>query len=252
MTQPRFEPRRPYDECLQMETLTCPDVVFRVMGSMGVEVDDLRSPFFCPLHGHEEDYPSAALFIGEDGEVLFHDMHKRDGIEFYTLPHLYAAWSTDRGVVRRNSNSGLGPDEEEVWWIRALIESDHLETPPQPPMRVEIPDDGSKGFGYAKKVYDGLCYRLQIEHFQKQCQFVPFSYRFAALWCSIGNNTCKGGRAWLLDHGYLEARHKEEVLFGKRIKVFGGHEPPVNLRDMLYGLAIPDDYTASHAGSSEA
>ncbi|MGB9663049.1 MAG: hypothetical protein ACPL5F_13715 [Moorellaceae bacterium] len=55
--------------------------------------------FRCILPGHLEKHPSAAFHRTEDGRIMYHDFHSRDGESWYTLGEVFYALTT--GEVRK-------------------------------------------------------------------------------------------------------------------------------------------------------
>lgn len=221
-TKKRIKPRllKNIDELNFEELMRDEDTVLRIMSQLGVDVSAIGPSFCCPLPGHEETNPSASLWRDEDGLIVFHDWHKRDGIEWYAIPHVYACCTT--GKSRRT----FKPDFVEPWWARALYESGCMDKElPKVTYQTELPL--SKDAKAARKFYDGLVYLLQLKLLLHENEdwfkadayrFTYFSYRLAALWTGMGNKTYGKGKQWLLEAGYIEMATSAEV---HNIKHFG-------------------------------
>lgn len=73
-----------------------PALAFGLAHLCGRRVNRFGQPFKCILPDHEERRPSAAFHATEDGRILYHDFHARDGCEWYTLGEVYHAITTGR------------------------------------------------------------------------------------------------------------------------------------------------------------
>lgn len=206
-----------------------PEVAFRILGLLGVKINKLGKTFCCPIPGHEEKKPSAALYIPHaDGFITMKDFHKKNaeasekgtkGIgkrdaKMWPLPDLYAIAVTGKEVK-------LEKGERAIWWIRALVELGYI-TPPTT-YAPRLPKDAPEP---AKKLYKGFTQLLACrELYQAMQKGTPFSWRFARKWCEIGSNaTVKKGMEWLLKYGYL---HKigESKNESKKTSLFAVGQP---------------------------
>jgi hypothetical protein len=170
-------------------------VALAILTLCGADVRGPGKAFRCPLPGHDERRPSAALWKPEGGYYGLHDFHMRGAEEWYTLADCYAAHTT--GTTRK-----LGKGEGAVWWLRALedIGAITVATMPAPELSQDAPQS-------ARKLYAGFVRLLSLRavYDPTQATVAPFSWRFAQGWCSIGSpNTVKSGLAWLFKQGYLE------------------------------------------------
>jgi len=172
------------------------EVAFRILRLCGVEVEALGKPFRCPLPGHDEQRPSAALWRPRDdpeGIIGFHDFHLRDDAEWIPLPDVFAAVTT--GEFRR-----LRGGERAVWWLRALVEAGFIALPPLEAR--ELPPEAPEA---ARKLYRGFVYLLRVRELWEPGQGgAPFSWRFAGRWCGISSQgKVSEGMKYLLKSGYV-------------------------------------------------
>jgi len=173
-----------------------PEVALAVMRLCGCGVRGIGKSFRCPLPGHTDQHPSAALYQRPGRPIALHDFHactKED--EWWPLVDVFAAVKT--GNLRR-----LTKAERATWWLRALVELRRVDLPtidtPQPP------GDAPEA---AKKLYAGFVYLLQLREIYEPGQVergAPYSWRFAADWCGIGSpTTVSKGMRWLFERGFL-------------------------------------------------
>lgn len=168
-------------------------VALAIMGLCGVSVKGVGKAFRCPLPGHKERHPSSALYRCDDGTIMFHDFHQRDGAEWYCLAEVYAACKS--GSVKK-----LGPGEKAVWLLRVLAELGIVNPP-----RLLAPHLPDCVPGSLRKVWDGFIKLLELRQLY-DCEQVgaPYSYRFANTWTGVGPRQCQEANAWLLQHGYMK------------------------------------------------
>ncbi len=187
-----------------LELLACePVVALRVMELIGVRVEAIGKGFKCPLPGHDEKKPSAALYQRDGGGVIgFHDFHKMTGSQnekgnaFVPVVEVYSA-------VKMGHYRKLGKGEKAIWWLRALHEAGFITELP-PVERKDLPNNSPKP---AKRIYEGFLYLLALRKlYSSEQEGTPFSFRFAAEWCGNGGNIggAQVGLNWLIDNGYIE------------------------------------------------
>ena len=167
------------------------DVAFAVMQRVGVQVKQVGKSFKCPLPGHEETKPSAALYRMNDGIIALKDFHKDNAC--WLLPDVYASFITGK-TVKLEGASRI------VWWLRCLDDLGYIKRPAMHAHK--LPDDALIS---VKKLYDGLKYLLELRTLYNPEQVgAPFSWRFAQSWCDIGSpNTVEKAMKYLLERGYV-------------------------------------------------
>lgn len=187
------------------------EVAIKVMRQCGVEVSMIGETFLCPLPGHEEKHPSAALWRNESGIIMFHDFHARDGQEWYSLPYVYALCKTGKRQLRLVDETW-----EDRWWARALHESGCGDRPlPTLSIVQTLPKDAPR---HAQIVYKAVCYLAQLEEWfygtpsREVGGDMPFSARFATAWANMSPHTYTKGLAWLSGNEYLEVKDIEDLV----------------------------------------
>jgi len=167
------------------------DVAIAVLQRFGVSVKQVGKTFMCPLPGHEEKNPSAALYRMDNGIIALKDFHRDAGC--WLLPDVYAACIT--GKVEK-----LKGGEMLVWWFRCLADLGYIDPPSMHAHK--LPDDAPES---VRKLYKGFIHLLALRTFYDPEQVgAPFSWRFAEGWCGIGSpNTVQKAMRYLLERGYV-------------------------------------------------
>ena len=191
------------------------DVVLACARHLGLPVNRVGRPFCCILPGHTETRPSASLYWDpKRGTLVYRDWHQRDGAscQWFTLPEVYASLVAGR-ILWLPGPSTL------AWELRLLCKAGLLrpvavsarELPPGVPSSVH-------------KLYTGFLDLLAVKWLHTPQVPTAFSWRFAAVWCGMGERQVGLAMAWLLAHGYLrqvgthQANRSKLALFlpGKR------------------------------------
>jgi len=198
--------------------------IMRLCGREGISIN---KAFTCPLPGHDDTKPSAALFKRrDDGLIMLHDFHgdlKLDQVDEHTagfigevngvpncvvwwpLPDVYAASVTGKALL-------LGRGERRLWGLRALHQTGYL-TPPTL-KRYPLPEvtrlegvikterkgtetDSQKvttltpyriKTDTVSKLYDSFVYMMELRQlYGPDNEGAPFSWRFAADWSGINS-----------------------------------------------------------------
>lgn len=197
---PRFTPF-PFIELAKDEA-----AAFKILRAAGCKivnqfenpVNELGKPFLCPLPGHQEHNPSAALWQTSGELIMLHDFHHRPESGWWTLPDVCAAvWS---GSIER-----LSKGERAAWWIRSAADAGFVQLPE---VNARVLPTGI--YESTLRLYLGFCDLVAVHELYKPGQEgAPFSYRFARKWCDIGSDpTVQKGLAWLLGHGYIRMVRK--------------------------------------------
>lgn len=179
------------------------------------DAEAMERTFLCPLPGHDEKHPSAALYQVPGKPVYFHDFHARDlQYEWLSLPEVFAA-------VRRGRLSKFGDAEQIVWWLRMLVELGVAELPD-----LSLPDLPTAAPHAATQIWVHFCLLLRIRELYAPGQYeggTPFSWSFARRWCGIGSDsTVKTGLDWLRDQGFLQVVVPGKAIgSGRRCTLFG-------------------------------
>lgn len=192
---------------------TDPDVAVRMMRFMGVEVSAVGQRLLCPVPGHEESNPSAALWHRPGCVVRLHCFH--DNV-WWPLPDLYLS-----RTLGREERCSVGV--RALWWLRLLHEAGEVDLPDLPfvPLMGGAPPA-------ARKLYDGFIYAARLrELYCPRQEGTPFSWRFARQWCGIGSDaTVKEAMLWLLRAGYLlKVQEGRRGLRGKAALFAAGEGP---------------------------
>lgn len=147
------------------------------------------SCFHCVLPSHTEKTPSASLFFNNRGHIVYRDWHARDKREWYSLPEVYASQLHGKSIwfTTDDPKENWGAATHLLWQIRLLIESGALRIP-RPALIASYDAPAS-----AQKVADGLSLLFACRWLLHPKQAVPFTWRFAKLWCGIGQETAQEG-----------------------------------------------------------
>jgi len=201
-----------------------PEVALKLAPVLGIEVGSIGAAFCDILPGLEPDRsPSASLYQNQNGVILYRSFRLSD--QFYQLGEVRASLAHGKPVklVKRNQAGGIaGTTPEGVCWaIRLLIEGGVVE-PAQVPHR-PLESDAPKS---ASRVYAGFLELLSCKWLYTKDAPTPFSWRFAAAWCGMGERQAGEGMSWLLSHGYIkqEGKHKRTALFMPALQSRGNGE----------------------------
>lgn len=210
-------------------------VAKELMDLAGVEVQELGKSFNCPFH--EDDHPSASLFIldkedlqeGKNRFIAFSDFHQKGRPEWFehsenenkymskngskqhwfNLGEVFFAIETEKELQKLPKGVGV------VWWLRALDKLDYINNLPTLTAK-KLPVGKTlrfsrDGMEYAvrknsvKKVYDYFKYLLQLKTIYNPHQKgTAFSHRFAANWCDVSINTAGKAITYLLQAKFIK------------------------------------------------
>lgn len=200
------------------------NVAVRIMRQCDAVVSAIGETFLCPLPGHEERHPSAALWYNEDGEIILHDWHARDGLDWYSLANVYALCAT--GKQGMNFYNDEDRPWHNRWWARALHESGCVDRPlPVLAMKQDLPKGRGGAPRNAQIVYEAVCYIAQLEEWLygkpkgrgKVGKAIEFPASFTDTWPRVGETECMSrttrqkGLDWLDEHGYVDKRDVDEL-----------------------------------------
>lgn len=186
-----------------------PEVAIAILERCGVRGVRLGKSFRCPLPGHGERRPSAALYQTDSGEIIFHDFHNREQLDkpTYTLAEVYRAIHTHpcSCVECRNYQkiSGgrfkLTAGEQALWFVKALVETGFLRS--LPILAPKLPEGTPESI---RDVYKGFLEVLELHRiYNPDDMGAPYSYRFAHRWTGRGMRQCKQAIKWLVANGYM-------------------------------------------------
>jgi bifunctional DNA primase/polymerase-like protein len=181
-----------------------PDVALACARVLGIPTARVGQGFLCLLPDHAETHPSASLhWDPKTGALMYRDWHARSGIEWYTLPDVRASLACDHAVRLR------GPSVA-TWQLRLLVEARILE-PYSVPARPLPPEVRSA----IRRVYEGFRFLLACKWWHTPEAPTPFSWRFAATWCGLGERHVGDAMHWLLAQGFLRqvGKHGRTALF---------------------------------------
>lgn len=168
------------------------DVAFALLGLCGVTVSKLGQAFRCPLPGHTDRHPSAALWRQPDGTIGFHDFHQASGPAWFSLAEMYASCRAGRVMKLR-------PGEKAAWLIRGLAEAGLLKTP-----RILAPKLPKAAPPVVRAVYAGFQRLLEYRAvYNADQEGAPFAWGFASAWCGKGERHTGEAIKWLIARGYL-------------------------------------------------
>ncbi len=163
-----------------------------IMRLCGREVKGLKKAFACPLPGHTDKKPSAALYHKPGRPIILHDFHSQDDDKrFWPLVDVYASCIIGKCVTLKSG-------ERVYWWLRALHQMNIISPPIVP--KYALPENTRAD---VKKVYAGFCYLLELRQLYEESKMAPFNRKFAARWCLTDKDAIRRGMRWLLKEGYL-------------------------------------------------
>jgi Bifunctional DNA primase/polymerase, N-terminal len=181
-----------------------PDLALACAAVLGVPTDRVGHAFLCVLPGHEEAHPSASLhWDPKTGTLQYRDWHTRSGVAWYTLPDVRASLAYGRAVRLR------GPSVA-TWQLRLLVEAGILA--PYPVSARPLPAAVQPAI---RLVYEGFLLLLGCKWWHTPEAPAPFSRRFAAAWCGLGERHVGEAMHWLLAQGWLRqvGRYRGLALF---------------------------------------
>jgi hypothetical protein len=85
-----------------------------------------------------------------------------------------------------------------TWQLRLLVEARILQPYPVPAR--PLPSDVRPA---VRKIYEGFLFSLACKWWHTPEAPTPFSWRFAAAWCGLGERHVGHAMQWLLAHGWL-------------------------------------------------
>jgi hypothetical protein len=181
-----------------------PDLALACAAALGVPTTRVGQGFLCILPGHIEAHPSASLhWDPKTGALVYRDWHARNGVEWYTLPDVRASLVYGHAVRLR------GPSVA-TWQLRLLVEAGILAPYPVParplPSGVRLA---------VRTVYEGFLFLLACKWWHTPQAPTPFSWRFAAAWCGVGERHVGEAMQWLLAQGWLRkvGQYRNTALF---------------------------------------
>jgi Bifunctional DNA primase/polymerase, N-terminal len=181
-----------------------PDLALACAAVLGVPTPRVGHAFLCVLPGHDEAHPSASLhWDPKTGALQYRDWHVRSGVAWYTLPDVRASLAYGRAVRLR------GPSVA-TWQLRLLVEARILA--PYPVSARPLPVEVRPAI---RTVYDGFLLLLGCKWWHTPQAPTPFSWRFAAAWCGLGERHVGEAMRWLLAHGLIRqmGRYRTMALF---------------------------------------
>jgi len=169
-----------------------PETAIGIMGLCGRDVRGMKKAFLCPIPGHSDRNPSAALYQEPGKAIILHDFHSADEERlFWPIVDVYASCKVGRALRLRQG-------ERAIWWLRALHDLGVVNPPIIP--KYELPYNAPAS---VKKVYAGFCYLLELRQLYEESRVTPFNRQFAARWCMADEKTVRNAVGWLLRKGHL-------------------------------------------------
>jgi hypothetical protein len=181
-----------------------PDVALACAGVLGVPTARVGQGFVCILPGHDEAHASASLhWDPKTGALQYRDWHARSSVEWYPLPDVRASLAFGTAVRLR------GPSVA-TWQLRLLVEAGVLAPYPVPAR--SLPPTVRPAI---RRVYAGFLFLRACKWWHTPQAPAPFTWRFAAAWCGLGERHVREAMPWLLAHGWLRqvGRHRNMALF---------------------------------------
>ncbi|MGB4040561.1 MAG: bifunctional DNA primase/polymerase [Bacillota bacterium] len=186
-----------------------PEVAIAILERCGVRGVRLGKSFRCPLPGHGERRPSAALYQTDSGEIIFHDFHNREQLDkpTFTLAEVYRAIHTRACSCvecrKYQKISGgrfkLTAGEQALWLVKALVETGFLR--PLPILAPRLPEGTPDT---VRDVYKGFLEVLELHRIYNPDNLgAPYSNRFAHRWTGRGARQCQQAIQWLVANGYM-------------------------------------------------
>ena len=170
-----------------------PETALKIMEVCGRKVDRIGKAFTCPLPGHGEKKPSAALYQEPGRPIVLNDFHEKDRGRFsWPLPDVYASCKVGKPLQ-------LKKGERAIWWLRALHEIGQV----NPPILkgYELPQEAPES---ARKLYKGFIYLMELRQLYAAQDAAPFSWSFASRWCGIRSaKYVQKAMRFLLERGFL-------------------------------------------------
>jgi hypothetical protein len=163
--------------------------------------------FSCVLHPPDE-HPSAWLFVGSGGDLLYHCEH--EGGWTLTLPQVRASLAYGRVIQIRDENGKGHPIEHLAWRLRLLYEAGCVQ-----PLEVPHRPLGDEARPAVKAVYNGLLLLLGLKWHVWPGNGTTFSWRFAAAWCGVDKKTAEKAMRWLMEQGYVRSVGTSRSAYGK-------------------------------------
>jgi Bifunctional DNA primase/polymerase, N-terminal len=167
----------------------------------------LDRKFSCVLHPPDE-HPSAWLFVGSGGDLLYHCEH--EGEWNLTLPQVRASLAYGKVTRIKDENEKSQPIEHLAWRLRLLYEAGVLRA-------LEVPHRSLSGEVRAavKAVYNGFLLLLGLKWHIWPGNGTTFSWRFAAAWCDVGRKAAELAMQWLMENGYIRSVGESRSAYGK-------------------------------------
>lgn len=217
---------------LLAEIAASEDVTRLQAGCLGVLRDFIIDKgVLCPLPGHEERRPSAALHRDSKGEIVLHCFHLTGKpVEFLTLPEVYAARVT--GKIRK-----LNERDTILWRVRLLIDSGVVEPP-----RVELRPLRPGALGSTRKAYDGLERLVACRTLLDGGTLRPFplTQQFLVRWTGLSRESAAKAITYFCQKRIIREVGKTSKLFyGKPLTLFA----PVPVSVPANGPVSPQEAT---------
>lgn len=205
---PKIVPAGSLNKALLRQWYSSEDATLLMAHHMGIPATKIGEGFRCILPGEPDHNPSASLYRGDNGVIVYRDW--RDSEPYYTLPEVRASLAYKGKVKLRDNNA-----EHATWGIRLLIESGLLN-----PVFVEHRSLPPKCKKSIQRTYEGFLFLLGCKWLYDNKKPTPFSRRFAVPWCGVGERQAGDAIKWLLQQEYIEKvdTYKQMGLFLPKLK----------------------------------
>ncbi|NIM04098.1 MAG: hypothetical protein GTN65_00385 [Armatimonadetes bacterium] len=203
--------KRPLAEAI-FRWLADQNAVIEALTRLGIPqraIIEIGNGFCCVLPGHDERRPSAALYRGDNGLILYACWHGRSGTgpDWYFPAEVLASQAYGKAVK-------LNRPELAAWTLRQLVEIGFLAPAPVP--YVDLPAGATQA---VSKVYEGFRLLLGCKWLHTPGAPSAFSWRFASAWCDVTYRLAGDAIKYLLGSGHLLPAGKQ-TRRGRELTVF--------------------------------
>jgi hypothetical protein len=164
------------------------------------------------IHHGPDTHPSALLFAGRGGDLLYQCFHHGDLT--LTLPQVRASIAYGEVTRLKDQQHRSQAVEHMVWRLRLLNEAGALKPSavPHQALTEEVKPA-------VRAVYEGCLLLLGLKWHLWPENGTTFSWRFAAAWCGVTKWAAEDAMKWLMNAGYVHSVGKSRSAYGKEAHV---------------------------------